>query len=230
MRISAILFDLDGTLLDTIPDLAQAVNAMRADLGRAALPQERVAAFVGKGIRRLVLRTLEHDGESPDEARIQACLERFKHHYRQSNGLRAIRYPGVTEGLDAFQRMGLKLAVVTNKSTEFTLPLLERTGLAPYFEQVVCGDTCPEPKPHPMPLLHACSRLGTPAQQALMVGDSINDTQAARAAGMPVLAVPYGYNEGQGVQNLDADAIVVSIDAAAQWVHRRLGHSNAQTA
>ena len=112
---------------------------------------------------------------------------------------------------------GMKLAIVTNKPTEFTLPLLRLKGLDTYFDQIVCGDTCAEKKPHPMPMLHACKLLGVQAAQALAIGDSLNDAQAARAAGVRVLAVPYGYNEGSSVHDLDVDAIVTSIEDAARW-------------
>ncbi|MCI2810582.1 phosphoglycolate phosphatase [Eoetvoesiella caeni] len=221
MTFSAVLLDLDGTLLNTVPDLTLAVNAMRADINLAPLPLETIATYVGKGVRQLIVRSLQGDGIEPDHDLVERCRDLFNRHYHPVNGLHATLYPGVIEGLDAFRRLGLKLAVVTNKPTEFTLPLLERTGLAPYFEQVVCGDTCARHKPDPMPLLHACGLLQVPPAQTVMVGDSINDAQAARAAGMAVLAVPYGYNEGLDVQNLKVDDIVMSIDAAAQWISAR---------
>src|SRR5690606_29248617 len=129
--------------------------------------------------------------------------------------------PGVLEGLQAFKDAGYKLAIVTNKPTEFTLPLLERTGIAAFFDGVVCGDTCEQKKPHPMPFLHACSLLGVQPGQALAIGDSVNDALAARAAGIPVLAVPYGYNEGMNVRNLPVDDIVTSIAEAARWAANR---------
>jgi phosphoglycolate phosphatase len=221
MPFSAVLLDLDGTLLNTIPDLTLAVNAMRAELGQAQLPLETVATYVGKGVRQLIIRSLQGDGIEPDHELVEHCRRLFNQHYHPVNGLHATLYPGVIDGLDAFKRLGLKLAVVTNKPTEFTLPLLERTALAAYFDEVVCGDTCAEHKPHPMPLLHACSLLQVQPRQAVMIGDSVNDAQAAQAAGMTVLAVPYGYNEGLDVQNLKVDDIVMSIDAAAQWISAR---------
>lgn len=221
MSFSAVLLDLDGTLLNTIPDLTLAVNAMRADLKQAPLPLETVATYVGKGVRQLIRRSLQGDGIEPDPELVERCRYLFNQHYHPVNGVHATLYPGVLEGLNAFKRLGLKLSVVTNKPTEFTLPLLERTALAPYFDAVVCGDTCAEHKPHPMPLLHACALLNVPTEKAVMIGDSLNDAQAALAAGMTVLAVPYGYNEGLDVQNLKVDDIVMSIDAAAQWISAR---------
>lgn len=221
MPYTAVLLDLDGTLLDTIPDLAHATNAMLADLGLEQLSQETVASLVGKGTKALIASVLARQGKSGGQALQERAQALFRQHYHRFNGLRTTLYPGVEQGLRAFARMGLKLAVVTNKPTEFTLPLLERSGLAPYFACVVCGDTCPEQKPQPAPLLHACAQLGAAPGQAVMIGDSINDAQAARAAGITALAVPYGYNHGQGVQNLKVDDIVMSIEAAAQWVSKR---------
>ncbi len=219
MRFTAALLDLDGTLLDTVPDLVDAVNAMRLEIDLAPLPQETIASYVGKGTQHLVERALAHDATAtqPTAEQTGHGLALFEKHYHRVNGRKAALYPGVIEGLKTFQKHGVKLAVVTNKPAEFTHPLLERSGLANFFEHVVCGDTCTEKKPHPMPLLHACELLQTPPFHALAVGDSVNDAQAARAAKITVLAVPYGYNEGQDVRNLEVDDIVMSIEAAAQW-------------
>lgn len=219
MPYRAILIDLDGTLLDTIPDLADACNAMLAELGAAQLPVSDIATFVGKGTEQLVRRCLQDERVAlPDDAdALAGALAVFNRHYHAINGRASRLYPGVTEGLDAFRRQGAKLAVVTNKPTEFTLPLLERSGLAPWFDLVVCGDTCARKKPDPMPLLHACEQLGCPPGEALAIGDSINDALAARAAGITVLAVPYGYNEGLDIHSLDIDGIVFGIDDACRW-------------
>jgi len=220
MPIEAVLLDLDGTLLDTIPDLADAANAMRSELGLPALAQEVIATYVGKGTPALVRRTLENNpsGALPGEDDLKRGLESFHRHYHLINGRRAVLYPGVVEGLQAFREAGLRLAVVTNKPAAFTPPLLEQTGLAGFFEHVVCGDTCARKKPDPMPLLHACDLLGVSPENTLAIGDSVNDAQAARAAGVAVLAVPYGYNEGMDVHELDVDDIVPSIADAARWV------------
>ncbi|MFA5488866.1 MAG: phosphoglycolate phosphatase [Candidimonas sp.] len=222
MRYHAVLLDLDGTLLDTIPDLTEAVNAMLADMDHEPLPMAQIASYVGKGAHVLIQRVLRAalpDRSDDPHVREQA-MQSWRRHYHRVNGSGARPYAGTREGLDAFRRSGAKLGVVTNKPGEFTLPLLRRSGLAPYFDVVVCGDTCAEKKPHPMPVLHACAQLATPPGKALFIGDSINDAQAARAAGLDVLAVPYGYNEGKDVRELDVDAIVTSIELAAQWAAR----------
>lgn len=223
MAPNAVLFDLDGTLMDTLPDLADATNAMRADMGLRALPQDLIGTYVGKGTPVLVQRALANNpsGTVPGEDAFKQGLASFLDHYQRLNGRRAQLYPGVREGLAAFREAGLKLAVVTNKPTAFTPPLLAQFGLSEYFGAIVCGDTCERKKPDPLPLQHACSLLGTTPAHALFVGDSVNDVQAARAAGMPVLAVPYGYNEGKDVRNLEVDDIVASIADAAKWLARQ---------
>ena len=220
LTTDAVLLDLDGTLLDTIPDLAYAANAMRADLGLAALPQSLIATFVGRGVDNLIQRTLAEDlaGQPTPAAQLTRGRASFAAHYHQVNGQKVMLFEGVLPGLTRMQTMGLKLAVVTNKATEFTLPLLARTGLDKFMQAVVCGDTLTERKPHPAPMLHACALLGTTPSRTVVVGDSKHDAASGIAAGCRVLIVPYGYNEGQIVQSLDVDAIVESIEAAAQWI------------
>jgi len=216
----AALLDLDGTLLDSIPDLAFAANAMRVELGMISLREDVVATFVGKGVDNLVRRSLAGslDAADPSPEEFARAREAFYRHYHLVNGERAQVYPGVIDGLKRMRDLGLKLAVVTNKPTEFTLPLLQRTGLAGFFEAVVCGDTCERRKPDPDQVHHACDLLGVAVGEAVTIGDSINDAQAGRSAGTQVLVVPYGYNEGRDVRELDVDGIVATLVAAAQWV------------
>jgi len=216
----AVLLDLDGTLLDTIPDMAGAANAMRKELALTELPTSLITTFVGKGVDVLVKRTLaaKHDFSQADLSQFEQAREIFHRHYHRLNGQASAMYGDVLSGLDLMQRLGLKLAVVTNKPSEFTLPLLAKTGLTRYMQAVVCGDTLPVRKPDPAPMLHACELLGVTPSQAVAVGDSLNDALAARAAGCAVLAVPYGYNEGLDVQDLDVDGIVGSIMLAGEWI------------
>lgn len=203
------MIDLDGTLLDTIPDLAAATNLMLEALGEAALPLGTVRNFVGKGIPRLVERALARDIDGKAGVEVMArALPMFERFYAEVNGRHTTMYPGVREGLELMRGAGFRLACVTNKAGAFALPLLERMGLAPFFEQTVSGDTLPRKKPDPMQLLHVCSEFGIAPARMLMIGDSGNDVQAARAAGCPVFCVPYGYNEGHDVQSLEVDAIV----------------------
>lgn len=218
--VRAVLFDLDGTLLDTASDLHAAVCGMLQDLGRAALPLETIRCYVGRGVANLVKRSLAgsldvaDDGVPPPPE----ALSSFRRHYARENGRNMRLYPGVKEGLVALKARGVPMAVITNKASEFTLPLLEMTGLAEFFDVVVSGDNLPKHKPDPMALVWACGRLNVSPSDALFVGDSVNDFLAARAAGCRVFLLPYGYNEGRDVQELDCDAIVGSIESAAQRI------------
>lgn len=229
MPYRAILIDLDGTLLDSIPDLAAAANGMLAELSAPTLPLSAITTFVGKGTENLVRRCLldARVGLPADEHAVKQALEIFNRHYHEVNGRESRLYPGVLQGLESFKKRGAKLAVVTNKPTEFTLPLLDKRGLTPFFDAVVCGDTCERKKPDPMPLLHACDLLGCAPEEALAIGDSVNDALAARAAGITVLAVPYGYNEGLDIHTLDIDDIVSGIDAAYQWAFEPAARADA---
>ena len=210
--VRAVRLDLDGTLLDTAPEIAAAAADMLSELGLDPVDPLRVREFIGKGIPHLVRRTLEASlGRAPDERRVGSAMEGFFFHYAKRNGCMAKPYPGVLEGITELRAKGFALACVTNKTAQFTIPLLEATGLAGFFPVVVSGDTMPKKKPAPDPLLEACRRLGIPALEALMIGDSRNDALAARAAGCPVLLVPYGYTEGEDVQGIDCDGIVPSL-------------------
>ncbi|PKO83462.1 MAG: phosphoglycolate phosphatase [Betaproteobacteria bacterium HGW-Betaproteobacteria-11] len=212
--IRSVTLDLDGTLLDTLPDLAAAANAMRRELGCEPLAEERIASYVGRGIEVLVERCLPDLTGEP----LTLARQLFRRHYARENGRRTRVYPGVAEGLDALRRAGLPLAVITNKAAAFSEPLLAATGLAPYFRFVISGDSVAHKKPHPLPLLAACARLGVTPEENLHIGDSANDVAAARAAGCPVWLLPYGYNEGRRVQESDADVIVSSLLDAAQHI------------
>ncbi|MEK6592764.1 MAG: phosphoglycolate phosphatase [Pseudomonadota bacterium] len=221
LRVKAVMIDLDGTLLDTIPDLAAAANMMLAELGRPALDESLIRTFVGKGIPRLVERALTGslDGAA-DAGLFETALPIYERCYAAVNGKHTVLYPGVIAGLERMREQGFPLACVTNKSERFTLPLLDHMQLSAYFSMVVAGDTLPKKKPDPLPLLHACSGFGIVASAMLMIGDSLNDAQAARAAGCPVFCVTYGYNEGQDVRELDIDAIVESLFDATQLIQK----------
>ena len=221
LGVKAVTLDLDGTLLDTIPDLAAAANAMLDELGRPRLTTAQVGSYVGKGIPNLVARCLSQPGQPP-AADLDQAIGLFRRHYAVSNGRATVVYPGVREGLDRLRALALPLGCVTNKAAAFTEPLLEMVGLREYFAIVVSGDTLPEKKPHPLPLLHIFAHFGVAPADALHIGDSINDVQAARAAGCRVFVVPYGYNEGEDVSGLDCDAIVGSLEAAARLLARAI--------
>ena len=214
MRPEAVLFDLDGTLLDTAGDIALALERAFADQGHRAPPPEAVRRMIGKGAPVLVQRAMAAQALALDAAGHAALLERFFHHYGRLQELdecAAQPYPGAREALQALHAAGLPLAVVTNKQHRFACGLLERLDLAPFLRLVVGGDSCERRKPDPMPLLHACAQLGVAPARAWMVGDSVNDVQAARAAGVPVYCVPYGYNEGEDPRSLACDGLLESL-------------------
>jgi phosphoglycolate phosphatase len=220
-RVSAraVILDLDGTLLDTAADLAAATNLMMIELGREPLSQATVASYIGKGVEVLVHRAL---GGSLD-ARVDHDLhtrghDAFMRHYQVENGRHSRPYDGVVEGIAAMRAKGLRLACVTNKPKSFADPLLEHFGLAQCFELIVGGDTLPLRKPDPMPMLHVAQRFEIDPPEIVAIGDSLNDALAARAAGMPVFAVPYGYNEGRDVRTLDVDAVFDSLLIAADHI------------
>jgi phosphoglycolate phosphatase len=221
LPVRAVMIDLDGTLLDTIPDLAFAANMMLQELGRPTLPEALIRNFVGKGINNLIERTLtgSMDG-TPDAELFRQALPIYDRCYTAVNGKYTTMYDGVQDGLDELREQGYPLACVTNKSERFTLPLLDYVSIAHYFKIVVAGDTLPQKKPDPEPLLHACDKLGVEPGEMLMIGDSLNDAQAARAAGCPVFCVTYGYNEGHDVRTLDVDAIVTSLASAISLISR----------
>ena len=219
MMFRACLFDLDGTLVDSAPDLAAAANRMRAAFGMDALAVERVADFIGKGIPMLVRRALVDDlAGRADEALAARALPLYESFYGEESGRNGTVYAGVREGLAMLAAAGVPLGVVTNKAACFTEDLLRQLDLHAPFRVIVSGDTVAARKPDPLPLRHACERLGVAPTDTLMIGDSANDVAAARAAGCPVWCVSYGYREGASVASLDADRIVGSIREAAAAV------------
>lgn len=215
LAAKAIVFDLDGTLLDTLPDLARAANLMLAELGRPRVDTPQVRAYIGDGAVRLVKRVLTGDREQePDPSLFARAMPIFNQRYAEGVALESRSFPGVTEALDAFRARGFPMGCITNKPEAFTLPLLRQTGLAPYFDIVVSGDMLPKKKPDPMPITYACGFFAARPHQVVLIGDSDNDCQAARAAGCPCLGVSYGYIPGGDVGSIGFDAIVDSLAEA----------------
>ena len=215
----AVLFDLDGTLVDSAPDLAAAVNRMLRELGRAEEPVQQVVTWVGNGMTRLVKRALtgEMQGE-PDAGLLERAVASFKKHYAANLVVDSRLFPEAVETLEILSARGFVLACITNKPEMFTLPLLDRLGLAKYFGLVVSGDTLAVRKPDPLPLQHACKHFGIAAADAVLVGDSANDVRAARAAGMTAIAVSYGYNHGEDIRALRPDLVVDSLAEVPQYL------------
>ena len=201
--VQAAIIDLDGTMLHTMPELTP----------------DAIELMVGKGSEHLIRSVLgvflEADGV---EQCFGAAMEAYQRHYLAINGEHSALYPDVAAGLDALKAHGLRLACVTNKPIAFATPLLEQKGLAGYFEVVYGGDSLPQKKPHPMPLLQVCRDFALAPAQVVAIGDSSNDAQAARAAGCPVLTVPYGYNHGESIHDTDSDGIVDTLLHAANLI------------
>ncbi|WP_349815922.1 phosphoglycolate phosphatase [Curvibacter sp. CHRR-16] len=216
-----LLLDLDGTLVDTRGDFQQALQRMLAQLpapyASFVVELEQVEHLVGKGTEHLVRSLLaqvqrSHGLHTLEESMVQQALQAYMAHYPHINGHYSTVYAGVQAGLQRCQQQGLPMACVTNKPERFARDLLQAKGLLGYFQLVVGGDTVARKKPDPMPLLHACSTLGWAPARTWMVGDSSNDVVAARAAGCPVLLVPYGYNHGESVQSAGADAYIDTLE------------------
>ncbi len=219
IAVKAVVIDLDGTLLDTAPDIAEAANRMLAELQLPPVAESLLKTYIGNGVGQLIKRVLTGDMDAePDAALFARAMPLFEKHYADVVSLDSRPYPGVIDGLDMLKRAGYRLACITNKAEKFTLPLLRDTGLRDYFELVVAGDTLPRKKPDPLPLLYACEKFGVAPNQMLLIGDSLNDTQAARAAGCYVFCVPYGYNRGRDVGELDLDAVVDTLAEATELI------------
>jgi phosphoglycolate phosphatase len=207
-----ILIDVDGTLVDSVPDLTYCVDEMMRQLDMHERGEDAVRTWVGNGVERLVRRALinQLDGE-PDDELFQKAYPIFLDLYAENTSKRSCLYPGVKEGLDYMKAAGYKLGCVTNKAAQFTIPLLKDLGIHDVFESIVCGDTLAEKKPHPLPLLYSAEQLGVAPEQALMLGDSVSDVKAARAAGFQIVCMSYGYNHGVDIRDSNPDAVIDSM-------------------
>ncbi len=218
--LQAVLFDMDGTLVDTLPDIAAAMNAALLELHLRPLATERIGVFIGKGPRSLALRVLDEQPSldaAERVARIAPLLSAYVRNYEPRIAQRSTMYPGVYDALTRLAASNIRMAVVTNALQHLAERVLERFDLARFMALILGGDRVAHGKPHPQPLLGACGVLGVEPASALMVGDSENDVLAARAAGCPVVAVPYGYNAGQPASSLGCD-IVENFTLLPDWV------------
>ncbi len=212
IRPDFVLIDLDGTLVDSVPDLAYCVDEMMKQLDMPTRGEAAVRNWVGNGVERLVRRALINaiDGE-PDEALFEKAYPIFLALYQDNTSKRSRVYPGVKEGLDWLKANDYKVGCVTNKAEAFTIPLLKDKGLYDYFDVVVSGDTCSKKKPDPEPLLYAAEQMGVAPDHALMIGDSKSDVKAARAAGFHIFCLPYGYNHGEDIRDYNPDLVIDSM-------------------
>ncbi|NNE64119.1 MAG: phosphoglycolate phosphatase [Gammaproteobacteria bacterium] len=212
-----VLIDVDGTLVDSVPDLAYCVDEMMSALGLPRRGEEAVRQWVGNGVEKLVKRALVNDldGE-PDTELFERGLQIFWQLYEQNVCVRSRLYDGVIEGLEYLKSRGYRLGCVTNKARSFTIPLLEQTAIMAYFEVAICGDDTERKKPDPLPLLTAAEQLQVKPQQALMIGDSKSDVAAARAAGFQIICMSYGYNHGEDIRGYAPDAVIDSMHQLKQ--------------
>lgn len=210
--IRLVAFDLDGTLVDSVPDLAAAVDAALADLDLAPPGESRVRNWVGNGSQRLMARALRDAlGRDPDAPLLDRAHQGFLDHYGRDPSAHTRLYPGVQEALDALRDRGLPLALVTNKPSAFIAPILAAFNLQAHFGLCLGGDSLARKKPDPAPLRHVAAHFDVPPAACLMVGDSRHDIEAGRAAGFRTLAVPYGYNHGEPVRDSAPDGVVESL-------------------
>jgi phosphoglycolate phosphatase len=207
-----ILIDVDGTLVDSVPDLAFCVDEMMRQLGMPERGEARVREWVGNGVERLVRRALinQLDGE-PDDELFHKAYPLYLELYSENTSKRSRLYPGVVEGLDYLESSGYKLGCVTNKAACFTEPLLQDLGVHDRFSIIISGDTLAKKKPDPEPLLHAARFFGVMPEHAMMIGDSVSDVKAARAAGFQIVCMSYGYNHGVDIREAHPDAVIDSM-------------------
>jgi phosphoglycolate phosphatase len=214
----AAIVDLDGTMVDTVGDFEVALRLALADLGQPPVSRAFISRTVGKGSEHLLTRSLAEVGAPA--SLYDKVWDRYQHHYVKINGQHSDVFPGVIEGLGSLQKLGLKLACLTNKPNAFAKPLLASKGLAGFFAHAFGGDAFEHKKPHPQPLLKTCEALGSTPARTLMVGDSSNDAAAARAAGCPVVLVSYGYNHGEPIASAGADLVIDSLEALGALLRR----------
>jgi phosphoglycolate phosphatase len=222
IKPSFVLIDLDGTLVDSVPDLTYCVDETMKAIGYPERGEAAVRNWVGNGVQRLVERALINAIEGMPDAKVfDEAYPIFLKLYAENNAKHSCVYEGVVAGIEWMQAQGYRMACVTNKAEAFTMPLLERKGLLPYFEVVVSGDTCEKKKPDPMPLLHAAELMGVDAENALMIGDSKSDVKAARAAGFHIFCMTYGYNHGEDIRDYHPDVIMDSFVELSQHLEAK---------
>ena len=205
-----ILIDVDGTLVDSVPDLAYCIDEMMKQLDMPVRGIDAVREWVGNGVETLTKRALVNalSGE-PDAGLFAKAMPIFNALYAVNNSQRSNLYPGVLEALEAFKAdPDYRVGCVTNKAARFTIPILEDLGIKDFFEIIICGDTLEKKKPDPLPLLHVAEKLGVKPENALMLGDSMSDVKAARAAGFKIVCMSYGYNHGEDIRDYNPDAVI----------------------
>ncbi len=214
-----VMIDVDGTLVDSVPDLAYCVDQMMIKLDRPEIGVERVRHWVGNGVPRLVERALigQLDG-SPTKEEFDKAYPIFLDLYSENSSVRSHLYEGVKEGLDYLQSKNYLMGCVTNKAEQFTLPLLKSLGIFDYFKIIISGDTLDKKKPDPLPLIHGSSFCNVNPKECLMLGDSVSDVKAARAAGFDIVCMSYGYNHGNNIADENPDLVIDSMKQLREFL------------
>ena len=215
--INTVLFDLDGTLVETVHEISDATNDTLEEIGVSQVSEDQVRSWIGHGTRELLINALAHVKQVPElEIRqskgLNDIFKIFDDFYLMRCGTRSHLYPGVKEVLDSFKSAGLKMAVVTNKESRFTKAVMKSHGLDTYFKIVVSGDTLTTKKPDPQGIFFCLEKLSASPSQAIFIGDSLVDAKTAQNAGLAVWLLPYGYNMGQPLQNANADLVLDSFN------------------
>ena len=206
-----IMIDVDGTLVDSVPDLSWCLDETLKQVGLPPRGEASARNWVGNGVIRIVERGIANDLDAAHDPEIfEKAMPIFRALYAENTSKRSVLYPGVREGMDYLQTLGIKIGCITNKDAEFTHPILKDLGLWDDFEIVISGDTLAKKKPDPLPLLHGAKELGADPKNSLMLGDSTSDVKAARAAGFDIICMSYGYNHGVDISESKPDAVVDS--------------------
>ena len=220
--VKAVLFDLDGTLVDSLPELYHGVHTVLSDMGLKAPSQEAVGAMIGRGILVLVQRLCAALGIAVESEQGRDLFDRLLKAWSESGGRHMAFYPGVIEGVEQLKDTGIRVALVTNKQRSLTVEFLQSRGLESLFDTVVAGDDCPNNKPAPDMLIRAMTEMNVCASETVMVGDSRNDALAGRAAGVSVALVETGYNEGVSIADWAREAGFTRVYPSARKVCERI--------
>ncbi len=217
-----IMIDVDGTLVDSVPDLSWCLDETLKQVGLPPRGEAAARKWVGNGVIRIVQRGIANDIDAPhDEEIFEKAMPIFREIYAENTSKRSNLYPGVEEGLEYLKSTGIKIGCITNKDEQFTHPILKDLGIWDYFEIVISGDTLEKKKPDPLPLLHGAKELGANPENSMMLGDSMSDVKAARAAGFDIICMSYGYNHGIDIRDSEPDAVIDSMAELKSMIKAR---------
>ncbi len=216
-----IMIDVDGTLVDSVPDLSWCLDETLKQVGLPPRGEAAAREWVGNGVIRIVERGIANDLNADHDPEIfEKAMPIFRELYAENTSKRSTLYPGVHEGMDYLKTLGIKIGCITNKDAEFTHPILKDLGLWDDFEIVISGDTLAKKKPDPLPLLHGAKELGADPKKSLMLGDSTSDVKAARAAGFEIICMSYGYNHGVDIRESKPDVVIDSMAELAGLIKK----------